>query len=110
MECSTSVLQENNKGCQNQSVNSEDILVLVILDSCISYSEDKICLRKSQMLSFVSSDCTLNSPVNRELINNNFLDVELLKKRNLPLGHVTVLAMRDNKIHFQRCCEKQIEY
>ena len=97
-ECSTSVLQENNKGCQNQSVNSEDISVLVIVDSCLSYRKDIIYMGKSHVLKFLSSDCTLNSPVNRELINNNLLDAELLKKPNFPLGHVTVLAMRDKYI------------
>ena len=53
---------------------------------------------KSQILNFISSDCTLNSNVNKELVNDKILSANLLKQQNLPLRHVTVLASNDRYV------------
>ena len=77
--------------CPNDLMNQEVSSVLIITDSCITYSKDTISMGKSRVVNFISTNCTLNSPVNKELIDAKILDAEMLRNQNLPLGHVTVI-------------------
>ena len=90
--CATSGREKGNGMIPDDVTGLEISSVFVLTDSCIFYSKDTIKMGKSHILNFISSDCTLNSNVNKELVNANILDANLLKQQNLPLGHVTVLA------------------
>lgn len=80
------------------ALNDETLTNVTISNSCLTYSKDKVTMGKGHTLNLISSDRVLNTPANKELIDNKLLDRNVLQNQNLPLGHVTVLLSQNRYI------------
>ena len=66
--------------------------VLVVAESCVKYSKDKLLMGKGHIVNFISNDCTPDSQINKELIEQNMISVNNLKAQNPQLGETVVYA------------------
>ena len=86
-----------------------EIPVLIVVESCLKFSKDKLLMGKGHIVNFISRDCNLDSQVNKDLIKANMINIDDIKGQNLQVGETVVFAHNGRYIFNVVVKEKNID-
>lgn len=84
--------RERERAMRKSETELRSSSILVIVDSCLKYSKDKLLIGKGHIVNFISNDCALETPINKELTVAKLISSDNLQAQNPQVGETIVFG------------------